>query len=642
MSTPGPYPTRRLIAQASFQLWVLCVLAGAIVGSGWLYRLPVDSSPWTRVYVGLALLSSVAILSLPVGLIFGLLHRSVERPRLIGFLQSAVGIFFLALLYTDTIIWRILGRHFDGAVLNVALTPGSADAVHLGLPVWGSVALIFLVGASLLYWSWSWFLSDLIRRRTLGLGTRLLLQPRVVLLLFLLPVVGLEKSVYAAADMTGDWELKMAARPLPLYPRANLSRFLEGESGGPPLLQVMPESAELDYPHARPVLPADGPRPNILIVVLDSWRRDMFNPELTPGLHAFSQDALVFTNHISGGNGTRFGLFSMLYGLHGSYWFKALAEHASPVLMDTLGEEGYERRVFSAASMNFPEFRPTAWSGMADEDVVDRFRDEEGEELSRISYKKDRFVAQAFTDWVGERSNEEPFFCFILLDAPHQPYYNPGGPHQPTVDKLNYVELGITTDGPELVDLREKIKNTYMNSVVHADRTATQILDALEQAGLSEETLVVVTGDHGEEFCENGFWGHTSNFSPEQMEVPFYMRGPGIEAGQEDRPTSHVDLSNSLLECLGADPALSGGYSLGQSLFDPAVERARVMGAWGDVGVWTDSGIIQIPLDSAAKDIEVYDRGWNLLPDGVQRCEDQREVLGRVARECVHFLRQRQ
>jgi membrane-anchored protein YejM (alkaline phosphatase superfamily) len=552
-----------------------------------------------------------------------------------------VGIFFLALLYTDTIIWRILGHHLDGAVLNVALTPGSEDAVHLGLPVWGSVALIFVVGSGILYWSWSWFLADLIRRQGLGLGTRLLLQPRVVLLLVLLPVVGLEKSVYAAADMSGDWELKMAARPLPLYPRANISRYLDGGSGAPLLLQVMPESAELDYPHTRPVLPADGPRPNILIVVLDSWRRDMFNPQLTPGLHAFSQDARVFNNHISGGNGTRFGLFSMLYGLHGSYWFKALAERASPVLMDTLEEAGYERRVFSAASMNFPEFRPTAWSGLADEEVVDRFEDESGEELSRISYKKDRFVAQAFGDWVEQRSNEVPFFCFILLDAPHQPYYNPGGPHQPTVDKLNYVQLGITTSGPELAELREKVKNTYMNSVLHADRTATRILAALERAGLSQETLVVVTGDHGEEFCENGFWGHTSNFSPEQMEVPFYMRGPGIEAGQEDRPTSHVDVSNSLLECLGADPALSVGYSLGLSLFDPPAERARVMGAWGDLGVWTDSGIFQIPLDSTAKDIEVYDRAWNLLPDGAQRCEDQREVLGQVARECVLFLRQR-
>jgi len=640
--SPASQPTRRLIAQASFQLWLLCVLIGTIAGSGWLYQLPEDASPWIRLYVGIALLSSVAILSLPVGGIFWLLHRSVERPRLVGFLQAAVGILFLSLLYTDTIIWRILGHHFDGAVLNVALTPGSADAIHLGLPVWGTVAVIFSLGTTILYWSWRWFLADLLRRQGLGMGARLLLQPRVILLLFLLPVVGLEKSVYAAADINGDWDLKVASRPLPLYPRLNLSRFLDGDAGGPPLLQVMPEAAELDYPHTRPVLPENGPRPNILVVVLDSWRRDMFNAELTPGLLEYSEGARVYNNHISGGNSTRTALFSMLYGLHGSYWFKALAEHESPVLMDTLGEVGYERRVFSAASMNFPEFRPTAWSGMADEEVVDRFENEEGEERSRISYKKDRFVAEAFTEWVGERSTDKPFFCFILLDAPHQPYYNPGGPHQPTIEKLNYVELGITTGGPELVALQERVKNTYMNSVVHADQTATQIFEALEASGMAQDTLVVVTGDHGEEFCENGYWGHTSNFTPEQVQVPFYMRGPGIEAGTEDRPTSHIDVSNSLLEYLGADPALSAGYSLGSSLFNPPAERARVMGAWADLGVWTDSGIIQIPLDSAAKEIEVYDQAWNLLPDSAQLCEDQREVLGQVARECVRFLRQRQ
>ncbi len=638
MSTPTGQADRRHCAQATFQLWLLCVLAGAIVGSGWLYQLPDQASPWVRLYVGLALLSAVAILSLPVGFLFFLLHRGVERPRLAGFLQASVGVLFLTLLYTDTIIWRLLGRHFDGAVLNVAITPGSADAIHLGLPVWGTVALLFAVGSGLLFGAWLWFCSDLRRRAAIGLGARLFLQPRVVLLLFLLPVVGLEKSVYAAADMQGDWDLKVATRPLPLYPRVRLSRFMGEGTPGPPLVQVMPVDAELDYPIAMPELPPDGPRPNILMVVLDSWRRDKFNAELTPNIFRHSQQARVFTDHLSGGNGTRFGLFSMLYGLHGSYWFKVLAERQTPVLMDTLDRAGYQLRVFSAASMNFPEFRATAWAGMGDEDVVDRFFDGEGKERSRISYKKDRFVAEAFDDWLDSRSNNEPFFCFILIDAPHQPYYNPGGPYQPTIDRLDYVELGTTTGGPELEALRNRVENTYDNSVLHADETTAQILESLEAHGYGDDTLTVITGDHGEEFCENGFWGHTSNFAPLQVEVPFILRGPGIEPGTEAGPTSHLDVSNSLLELLGADPAESSNYSLGKSLFRPVSDRSRVMGSWGDLGVWTSAGIILLPLDSAGKEIEVYDHEWKLLPGVAERCEQQRDVITTLVAECLRFL----
>jgi membrane-anchored protein YejM (alkaline phosphatase superfamily) len=226
----------------------------------------------------------------------------------------------------------------------------------------------------------------------------------------------------------------------------------------------------------------------------------------------------------------------------------------------------------------------------------------------------------------------------VLLDAPHQPYDNPGGPFQPTVDHLDYIELGRTTEGPHLAVLAQLLRNSYHNGVVHADRTAQRMLTSLEEAGELDRTVVVITGDHGEEFQENGFWGHTSNFSPEQVEVPFLMRGPGVEQGRESRPTSHLDLSGSLLELMGADPARRGDYSLGVSLFAPVEERARVMAGWSDLGLWTEDGIFSIPLDEGAQEIEVYDRGWNLLPDVEQRAAAQEQALRQMALECVRFL----
>lgn len=634
-----PSPFVRL--HAGFQLWMLNVLLGTLVGSAWLFRLPEGLSPWTRVYVGIALFSSVAVLGILPAAAFVGANRWIRERRTLGLVLAFVAASFLGLLYTDTVIYRLLRYHFNGAVLNVALTPGAGDSIHLGWSVWGTVLVYFVIATWAQNLLWRSMVSRLERLEVAGADVHLLLRPRIIVLLLLLPMVSIEKSVYAAAHVQGDEEILEAAKPLPLVLRPRLGRLIDGEAGPLPTIEVVPDASELDYPAAWPDLPDEGPRPNVLMLVLDSWRLDMFTEELTPNLHEFARDGLIFDNHLSGGNGTRFGLFTMLYGLHGSYWFKTLERRQPPVLIETLRKAGYDIRVFSAASMNFPEFLDTAWSSLPRENVVDEFIGPDGEPISTISYVKDGLVAGAFENWMQARQRDgdtRPFFGFVLIDAPHQPYYNPGGPYQPTIETLNYIELGITNDGPELDALVERVFNTYKNSVLHADGTAGDVLGSLERSGELEDTVVVVTGDHGEEFQENGFFGHTSNFSREQVEVPFYMVGPGIESGHEHRPTSHLDISNSILELLGVDPAGRGAYSLGESLFSPPETRARVVGGWDDIGIWTPGGIFDIPLDVDADEIWVYDHDWKPLRDVAERVSAEESLLEEVARECNLFL----
>lgn len=644
---PAPRPTGApelspfVRRHAAFQLWMVNVLIGTVIGSAWLFRLPEELSAWTRVYVGLGLFSSVAVLAVLPGGLFALANRFIRRAWVLGWSQSLVASCFVGLLYTDTVIYRLLRYHFNGAVLNVALTPGAGDAVHLGWTVWGTVLVYLVLATSLEYLLWRLAVKRLVRLEERGGTLPFALRPRTVCLLFLLPLIGIEKSVWAAAHAQGDAELLSASKPLPLIPRVRLGRLLDPEGTRLPTLEIVPENAKLAYPRAWPELPEDGPRPNLLLVVLDSWRRDMFTPELTPNLSSFAENARVFQDHLSGGNGTRYGLFTLLYGLHGSYWFQALEQRQPPVLVETLKAAGYDLRVFSAASMNFPEFLDTAWVGLPREKVVDEFLGPDGRPISTISYVKDGLVAGAFESWMRERQRDgdtRPFFGFVLLDAPHQPYNNPGGPHQPTIDSLNYIELGITTEGPGLDALVERVFNSYKNSVLHADSTAANLLATLRRSGELENTVVLVTGDHGEEFQENGYWGHTSNFSSEQVEVPFLLAGPGVEAGFESRPTSHVDVSNSLLELLGADPAKRSGYSVGESLFDPPLERARVVAGWSDIGLWTGTGVFDLPLDVDADEIWVYDHAWNPLSDVAERCAVEQAALEEMARECTRFM----
>ncbi|MEE8468593.1 MAG: DUF3413 domain-containing protein, partial [Planctomycetota bacterium] len=446
-------PSRSARSQAAFQLWLANVLVGTVVGRAWLFDSPPDLSLWVRCYEVLALVSSVAVLALLPGLVFFLVHRfSIRwceaRWRAAAALQAFAGTSFLGILYTDTIVYRLLRYHFNGAILNVALTPGSEDAVHLGWSVWSTVLIYFVGGTLLQFGLWRACLTWVERRERAGLAVPVLLRPRVVFLAFVLPIIGIEKSVYAAADIQGDRALLYASKPLPLYPRVRLGRLLDPGGERLPQLQVLPDDCRLNYPLAAPEIPPDGPRPNLFLLVIDSWRADALTQELTPNLMRFAQGARVFENHVSAGNGTRYGLFSMLYGLHGSYWFPVLAEGCSPVLIDTVRELGYDVRVFSSASMNFPEFLQTAWSDLPREAVVDRFPDAPGFKEAP-GWRKDEWVADAFQDWMAERVREQdqrPFFCFVLLDAPHQPYDNPGGPFQPTVDHLDYIELGRTTD----------------------------------------------------------------------------------------------------------------------------------------------------------------------------------------------------
>lgn len=639
-------PSPGALGQALFRLWLLNVVVATLIGSLWFFDAPPDRAPWIRAYVSLALVSSVAVLSLVPGVIFLAIFRWVKTWWLAALMAGFTGAFFLAVMYTDTIVYRLLRYHFfDTAVLNVAFTEGSGDSIVLGGYIWTTAALVITAVTLAQYLC----VARLARRaqRLMDEGRRphMLLRPRTVVLAGFLPSLIFSQSVSAAADVAQNREAIRAIQPLPAVPRVRLGQilepFLEPGDRRPPELDLLPQGARIDWPHVRPELPAEGPRPNIVICVLDSWRSDMFTPELTPNITSFAKEARVFDNHLSGGNGTRYGLFTMLYGLHGSYWFPVLEQKRSPVMIDALQSAGYDLRVFSSASMNFPEFRDTAWSTLPEGAILDTFPSD------LKSYEKDNILCDAFEGWLAQRADDRddrPFFSFVLIDAPHQPYNNPGGPYEPSVDKLDYIELGRTTDGPELARLQERVKNTYKNSVHHADQTTARFLRALQQAGEAENTIVIVTGDHGEEFFECGFWGHTSSFSPEQVRVPFLISGPGIEPGMETRPTSHLDVSSTLLERLGVDPALRPKYSLGYDLFAPLEKRDRVVAGWSDIGLWTESGIFDLPLTAPGlggfvEEIECYDHRWRPYSDIAARCRSERESLELMAIECVRFLK---
>ena len=131
-----------------------------------------------------------------------------------------------------------------------------------------------------------------------------------------------------------------------------------------------------------------------------------------------------------------------------------------------------------------------------------------------------------------------------------------------------------------------------------------------------------------------------TNFTPEQLHVPFFMSGPGVEPGFEERPTSHLDFPSPLLErFLGADPEDRPLWCLGGDLLAPDPHRLRVAAGWADLGLWTPEGIFRVPIGARdLGEVEVYDRRWRLAPDQIGAVERWRPALERLAAECRRFL----
>ncbi len=619
--------------EATFRLWLLNLVFAVVLGANYLWHVPDVEGIKMWLFALPALVSSAMMLTIVPWAVFWFASRFVSSTRTLGWLQCAFWTCFQVALFADTRVFNMFGYHFNSQVLNLMFVRGSEDAIHLGWQVYTSigVGLATVIGFQL--WNWRRAVRRAELLRVAG-DKPVLARPWIVWGLVLLPAVFLEKSIYAQAELTRDRQITHLARIFPLYARLpveDLASQFGVDVERPPQIEI--EGFELDYPHALPAVAPDGPRPNVIVLMIDCLRADRLTSEYTPNLTRFAASSRVFEDHVSGGNSTRFGIFSMMYGLYGSYWFSVLNDERSPVLIDTLDELGYEFGIFGSASMDYPEMRATVWSGI-DDDVHDDFG--KGE-----PWQRDELAADAVIEWLDSiEDDDEPFFGFMLFDSPHQTYSFPPDqtPFTPYAPELDYMSM-TQNEGPES-DMLEAVENRYNNAVWHVDTVAGRVLTALEKSPRFANTVVVITGDHGEEFRECGFFGHTSAFTPEQVRVPFVMRGPGIEPGSETRPTSHLDFAPTVLEMLGANPAGRESWSLGENMFSPPTDRRRVVSAWNELGVWTPEGILRVPLSLFEFNVQLFDYRWQLVLDDRQALENEAETLERLGAECSRFLGQ--
>jgi arylsulfatase A-like enzyme len=180
------------------------------------------------------------------------------------------------------------------------------------------------------------------------------------------------------------------------------------------------------------------------------------------------------------------------------------------------------------------------------------------------------------------------FFGFLHTYDVHCPYDPPApydghfrDPERVEFDaqgKCGNPELHAMSLGPEQA---RYLVDRYDGGIRRVDELLGEFLEELERRGILEDTLVVITSDHGEEFLEHGRIGHEQSVQREVLDVPLIMSVPGRQANRVDAPVGLMDLVPTLVELLAvhSDSAFDG-RSL-TALVDGQVEAAR---PWQDLG----------------------------------------------------------
>jgi membrane-anchored protein YejM (alkaline phosphatase superfamily) len=349
----------------------------------------------------------------------------------------------------------------------------------------------------------------------------------------------------------------------------------------------------------------------------------MLDRNVMPFLTDWSAAQLVFRNHYSGGNSTRFGIFSLFYGLSGTYWNRFLAATQSPVLLDALTMRGYDFRILSCTDLNYPEFRETAFRHVG-ASIRDHW---EGERVDR-----DRRMTDDLLGFLGQV--RRPFFAFLFYDAPHGFYEYPPAfeRFRPVPVSGDYVKLA--TENPSLSG---PLFNRYRNSLGYVDSQLERVVRDLERRGLLENTLVFVTGDHGEEFGERGYRGHGGAFDRYQASTLMVAHLPGEPAREIQRLTSHVDVVPTILERIGATNPASD-YSQGISLSAPTGPSSLIVAAWREAAVIRPDRTVVFGLTEYAPFRRVYDRDYRLVTRA-EASGEKSSVLEEVARRMSEFSR---
>ncbi len=608
------------------QLVVLAILATGVTVAFVLtdpLGLTNQATPATNFLTASAItLETFSLLVPSVALAFLLRRHAKEIGQLIGTITCLA---MPILILVNAVTWRWIGDSFFSATLWRAATDlRESLAGHITINVVLAMSYLFL--AIIVTTAVLWFASRWIAR--FWEASRRLPGPGRVFLAFV---------VVAAPGVVFCWtnfqSVRAAMTQSPFQHPWSLMKFLpttieQGSEDQPRLSRPSNEIALATVLLARQqqqrhvalqpnVKSQSSAQLDVLVVIVESFRRELVNREVMPNLTQYADRGLVCRSHFSGGNATNHGIFSLVNGLE-AIWHESAVRY-SPLMNRLLREAGYELGFFGSHN----DWRKFQMDGYISSEHFDLF-----EVTAPGGMDRDRQAVQTASSYLQRRpanaAQRPPRLAIVYLYATHAPYrsYVDDQIFQPAANDRFLI--------PYTDSSREEVWNRYKNSAHSVDRLLSSLL--------REDRVVVVTGDHGESFLDDGTIGHGTRISEFQNMTPAMIFAPNMLPRVIDEPTMHADLLPTLLGILGLrlndasaldgiDLLATNDSGLRKRTFvtrDYLSEEVAVISSPRDIsnGVFAATGSVSFKPFHAHR-LSVIDRYGNLLQDESSDAFDQ-------------------
>ncbi|WP_323191296.1 sulfatase [Halostella sp. PRR32] len=357
--------------------------------------------------------------------------------------------------------------------------------------------------------------------------------------------------------------------------------------------------------------------PNILWITLDSVRADHttmggYDRDTTPNLQriADSESGEYLSNCFAAGNATALSAASILTGVYPSHHGLRIANESIPEELDTvaerLGDAGYATAGLSRNSYvssgtgldrGFDRFEWLAASTFLDvlgpETIAKYFLNirshSAGVTHDTAKHATPFLMNEVAKKWFTDLGGDEPFFFYLHYNEPHRPYYPPLPYLDRYTDGLNisaeeaadiamrvhYDMEEIVADGYDLTETEQRaIEAMYDAEIAYTDEMVGRLFDHVQSLDL-DDTVVVITADHGELFGERGMLAHRIVINDAVTHVPLVVHGLDDVDYPSDGLVQHLDLMRTLADMGGASTDGLQGIDMRQTVRERVISQRQ-------------------------------------------------------------------